>query len=121
MALDLSSWPGGCTRSKDETSKSDASPVRQAMDHGFFPLASVHYSCTIFGEIRSNGLKAYVHLYLAALNGDWKSTKAFLESNPQTVRARITRLSETALHIAAMAGFASASDRGIRKSSYTEF
>ena len=81
----------------------------------------MHYSGTIFGEIRSNGLKAYVHLYLAALNGDWKSTKAFLELNPQTVRARITRLSETALHIAAMVGFASASDRGIRKSRYTEF
>ena len=54
---------------KNETSKSDASPVRQAMDHGF-PLASVHYSGAISGEIRSNNLKAYVHLYLAALNGD---------------------------------------------------
>ena len=85
------------------------------MDHGF-PLASMHYSGAISGEIRSNGLKAYVHLYLAALNGDWKSAKAFLESNPQTVRTRITRLLETALHIAAMAGFASASDRGIRRS-----
>ena len=53
------------------------------------------------GEIRSNGLKAYVLLCLAALNGDWKSAKAFLESNPQAVRARITRRSETALHIAA--------------------
>lgn len=53
------------------------------------------------GEIRSNGLKTYVHLYLAALKGDWKSAKAFLDSNPQAVRARITRRSETALHIAA--------------------
>eukprot|EP00261_Vitis_vinifera_P038314 XP_019079557.1 PREDICTED: uncharacterized protein LOC100260982 isoform X4 [Vitis vinifera] len=100
VALDLSSWPGGSTHPKNETSKSDASPVRQAVDHSF-PLASVHYSGAISGEIRSNGLKAYVLLCLAALNGDWKSAKAFLESNPQAVRARITRRSETALHIAA--------------------
>ena len=49
VALDLSSWPGGSTHPKNETSKSDASPVRQAVDHSF-PLASVHYSGAISGK-----------------------------------------------------------------------
>lgn len=51
--------------------------------------------------MRSSGLCAYVTLYLAALKGDWETAKNFLNLYPQAVRARITRASETALHIAA--------------------
>ncbi|XP_059657221.1 ankyrin repeat-containing protein At5g02620-like isoform X1 [Cornus florida] len=66
-----------------------------------FPLATVAFSGAISGEVRANGLRAYVILFLAALKGDWQKAKDFLLSHPQAVSARITRGSETALHIAA--------------------
>ncbi|XP_052181109.1 ankyrin repeat-containing protein ITN1-like isoform X2 [Diospyros lotus] len=66
-----------------------------------FPLATVPYSGTISGEIRTCGLKSYVVLYLAALRGDWEIAREFLDSNPVALRARITRGLETALHVAA--------------------
>ncbi|CAN6684843.1 unnamed protein product [Malus baccata var. baccata] len=46
-------------------------------------------------------LVPYVQLHLAALNGDWIAANNFLVSNPEAVRAKITKGSETALHIAA--------------------
>ncbi|XP_050372667.1 uncharacterized protein LOC126790471 isoform X2 [Argentina anserina] len=46
-------------------------------------------------------LVPYVTLHLAALNGDWISARNFLQLKPEAVRAKITKGSETALHIAA--------------------
>ncbi|KAF8408608.1 hypothetical protein HHK36_004671 [Tetracentron sinense] len=46
-------------------------------------------------------LTEYVPLYRAALKGDWKMAKEFLNSHPGGVHAKITRGRETALHIAA--------------------
>ncbi|CAL5346555.1 unnamed protein product [Camellia sinensis] len=66
-----------------------------------FPLATVPYSGGISGEIKGSGRRTYVVLYLAALKGDWEMAEDFLEFNPLALRARITRNSETALHIAA--------------------
>ncbi|XP_057511605.1 ankyrin repeat-containing protein NPR4-like isoform X1 [Actinidia eriantha] len=66
-----------------------------------FQLGTMPYSGVISGEIRGTGLKTYVVLYLAALKGDWEIAKQFLNVNPQAACARITRGSETALHIAA--------------------
>lgn len=43
----------------------------------------------------------HVPLYLAALRGDWKTAKAYLQLHPHAVRATITMGSETVLHIAA--------------------
>ncbi|GFS44861.1 ankyrin repeat family protein [Actinidia rufa] len=66
-----------------------------------FQLGTMPYSGVFSGEIRDSGLRTYVFLYLAALKGDWEIAKEFLYLNPQAVRAKITRGSETALHIAA--------------------
>ncbi|GFS44995.1 hypothetical protein Acr_00g0093490 [Actinidia rufa] len=66
-----------------------------------FQLGTMPYSGVISGEIRGTGLRTYVVLYLAALKGDWEIAKEFLNVNPQAACARITRGSETALHIAA--------------------
>lgn len=46
--------------------------------------------------------KRYRPLYLAALKGDWESAERFLASDPNALTARITTLSQTALHIAAI-------------------
>ncbi|KAF8030334.1 hypothetical protein BT93_E2700 [Corymbia citriodora subsp. variegata] len=43
-------------------------------------------------------------LLIAAMRGDWKAGKEFLDGNPSAVRARITGNFETALHIAACRG-----------------
>ena len=48
-ALDLSLWPGGSVHLLNETNKSDANPIRQAVDHSF-PLAAVPYSGAISGK-----------------------------------------------------------------------
>ncbi|XP_059657242.1 uncharacterized protein LOC132303820 isoform X2 [Cornus florida] len=81
-------------------SAKDVKPSTQAAnDFASFPLATVTHSGAISGEMR--GLKAYVTLFLAALKGDWEKAKNFLDLCPQAMRARITRGSETALHIAA--------------------
>ncbi|XP_057510231.1 uncharacterized protein LOC130792705 [Actinidia eriantha] len=66
-----------------------------------FQLGTMPYSGVFSGEIRDSGLRTYVFLYLAALKGDWEIAQEFLYLNPQAVRAKITRGSETALHIAA--------------------
>lgn len=52
-------------------------------------------------ETKEKFFTAYVPLLLASLRGDWNVAREFLNFNPQAVRARITRNSETALHIAA--------------------
>ncbi|KAA8537203.1 hypothetical protein F0562_029665 [Nyssa sinensis] len=75
--------------------------TQEADGFASFPLATVPYSGAISGEIRASGLRTYVILYLAALKGDWEKAKEFLDSHPESLCARITRGSETALHIAA--------------------
>ncbi|KAK3007739.1 hypothetical protein RJ639_014048 [Escallonia herrerae] len=69
--------------------------------------ATVPCSDEISGERRGNGLRKYVDLYIAALKGDWAMAKEFLQAHPEALNARITRGSETALHIAAAARNAS--------------
>ncbi|VVA20295.1 PREDICTED: ankyrin [Prunus dulcis] len=51
--------------------------------------------------LTNTNLVPYVILHLAALSGDWDIARNFLQSKPQAVRAKITKGSETALHIAA--------------------
>lgn len=46
-------------------------------------------------------LVSLVTLHLAALNGDWVTARNFLQFKPEAVRAKLTKGSETALHIAA--------------------
>ncbi|KAK9268295.1 hypothetical protein L1049_010738 [Liquidambar formosana] len=88
--------------STNQTANNDAKlPTQLADNFASFPLAAVPYSGAMSGEIKGNGPKTYVDLYLAALKGDWETAKKFLDSYPQAVCARITRGSETALHIAA--------------------
>ncbi|CAI0392696.1 unnamed protein product [Linum tenue] len=53
------------------------------------------------GDKRFKGYPRHVPLYLAALKGDWKTAKAYLQWHPTSIRAYITRGLETALHIAA--------------------
>ncbi|KAK4396832.1 hypothetical protein Sango_1519800 [Sesamum angolense] len=49
-------------------------------------------------------LNCYLPLYKAALNGDWESARNFFEQDPDAVTAKITKVSETALHIAVGTG-----------------
>ncbi|CAN0911860.1 Ankyrin repeat-containing protein ITN1 [Linum grandiflorum] len=50
---------------------------------------------------RFKGHPRHVPLYLAALKGDWRTAKSYLQWHPTAIRAYITRGLETALHIAA--------------------
>ncbi|GMH23322.1 hypothetical protein Nepgr_025165 [Nepenthes gracilis] len=43
----------------------------------------------------------YLYFYQTALKGDWKSAEIFIWEDPEAVRARISILSMTALHVAA--------------------
>nr|GMC50082.1 protein ACCELERATED CELL DEATH 6-like [Ipomoea batatas] len=45
-------------------------------------------------------LNWYLPLYKAALRGDWDSAKNFFNQDPEAITAKITKVSETALHIA---------------------
>ncbi|KAL0374585.1 UNVERIFIED_CONTAM: hypothetical protein Sradi_3374200 [Sesamum radiatum] len=49
-------------------------------------------------------LNCYLPLYKAALNGDWESARNFFDQDPDAVTAKITKVSETALHIAVGTG-----------------
>ncbi|CAN1810306.1 Ankyrin repeat-containing protein ITN1 [Linum perenne] len=55
----------------------------------------------MIGDKRFKGHPRHVPLYLAALKGDWRTAKAYLQWHPTAIRAYITRGLETALHIAA--------------------
>ncbi|XP_040374452.1 uncharacterized protein LOC112197550 isoform X2 [Rosa chinensis] len=58
-------------------------------------------NATATPTIINTNLVPYVTLHLAALNGDWMTARNFLQLQPEAVRAKITKGSETALHIAA--------------------
>lgn len=45
-------------------------------------------------------LNFHLPLYKAAIRGDWDSARKIFESNPDAVTARISKISETVLHIA---------------------
>lgn len=49
-------------------------------------------------------LNYYQELYRAALKGNWKEAKSFLDRDPDAVKARISNLKMTALHVAACEG-----------------
>ncbi|PIN24768.1 hypothetical protein CDL12_02492 [Handroanthus impetiginosus] len=49
-------------------------------------------------------LNWYLPLYKAALKGDWESARSFFDQDPDAVTAKITKASETALHIAVGTG-----------------
>ncbi|KAM4098052.1 hypothetical protein ACJW30_07G047500 [Castanea mollissima] len=55
------------------------------------------------GERRKDYLSQCVPIYQAAIKGEWKAAKVFIDQDPCLVRAAITRRRETALHIAAAA------------------
>lgn len=46
----------------------------------------------------------YLPLYKAAVRSDWEVARKFLDKDPEALSAKITRASETALHIAVGAG-----------------
>jgi ankyrin repeat protein len=50
----------------------------------------------------NNNPAYYQPLHLAILNGDWESTKAFLDNDPSALTVKITMLGQNALHVAAM-------------------
>ncbi|XP_062027686.1 ankyrin repeat-containing protein NPR4-like isoform X1 [Rosa rugosa] len=62
---------------------------------------NVANSSNIISSVINSDLVPHVPLHLAALKGDWNTAKSILQSKPGAVRARITKGSETALHIAA--------------------
>ncbi|PIN11229.1 hypothetical protein CDL12_16173 [Handroanthus impetiginosus] len=49
-------------------------------------------------------LNWYLPLYKAALKGDWESARNFFDQDPDAVTAKITKASETALHVAVGTG-----------------
>ncbi|BBH08215.1 Ankyrin repeat family protein [Prunus dulcis] len=55
-------------------------------------------------DIELLNLNYYQELYRAALKGNWKEAKSFLDRDPDAVKARISNLKMTALHVAACEG-----------------
>ncbi|XP_021804961.1 uncharacterized protein LOC110749210 isoform X3 [Prunus avium] len=55
-------------------------------------------------DIEQLNLNYYQELYRAALKGNWKEAKSFLDRDPDAVKARISNLKMTALHVAACEG-----------------
>ena len=51
-----------------------------------------------------DGVEIYLSLYRALQLGKWYDAKAFIESHPQAISAKITAKDKTALHVAAEAG-----------------
>ncbi|XP_073043922.1 uncharacterized protein [Primulina eburnea] len=49
---------------------------------------------------RDKDLNFQLPLYKAAIRGDWESARNFFDSDPDAVTARISKISETVLHIA---------------------
>ncbi|KAK7305200.1 hypothetical protein VNO77_43101 [Canavalia gladiata] len=48
---------------------------------------------------------SYYHpLHIAILKGDWKSTKAFLDNDPNAMTSKVTIVGRNALHVAAVGG-----------------
>ncbi|AET00367.1 putative ankyrin repeat-containing domain, PGG domain-containing protein [Medicago truncatula] len=67
------------------------------------PLMSFdHVQASVTEFARGFNHSYYQPLHLAILNGDWESTKAFLDNDPSTLTAKITILGRTALHVAAV-------------------
>ncbi|KAK3040678.1 hypothetical protein RJ639_028374 [Escallonia herrerae] len=94
--------------SMSQCTEGDANLTARQVD-AFTNLSPATVPCSgeISGERRGNSLRKYVDLYIAALKGDWAMAKEFLQAHPEALNARITRGSETALHIAAAARNAS--------------
>ncbi|KAK9705409.1 hypothetical protein RND81_07G054600 [Saponaria officinalis] len=53
---------------------------------------------------KSTELISYLPLYKAALEGQWKEARTFIDENPEAFTTKITIASETALHIAVGTG-----------------
>ncbi|KAL9242062.1 hypothetical protein vseg_016102 [Gypsophila vaccaria] len=53
---------------------------------------------------KSTELISYLPLYKAALRGQWKEARTFMDENPEAFTTKITIASETALHIAVGTG-----------------
>lgn len=61
---------------------------------------------SMLGEMKESkkDLNWYLPLYKAALDGDWPSARKFFDQDPDAVTAKITKVSETALHVAVGSG-----------------
>ncbi|KAI3965210.1 hypothetical protein MKW92_042948 [Papaver armeniacum] len=59
---------------------------------------------TTCNESSSWDFKKYMSLYKAARKGDWLLAKKLFQDDPNSVTAKITNLSEMAIHVAATAG-----------------
>ncbi|CAI0401798.1 unnamed protein product [Linum tenue] len=119
--LEPSSSPFSGVRRSLDIQLPRASPARTSGDRkvaGFHPVLTLQasnensaldmnaptdmkYEGAKLGEKRFKGHQRHVPLYLAALKGDWRTAKAYLQWHPTAIRAYITRGLETALHIAA--------------------
>ncbi|XP_010242786.1 PREDICTED: uncharacterized protein LOC104587045 [Nelumbo nucifera] len=58
----------------------------------------------VLGDDGGEGLSKYRILYDAALNGDWKMAKWFIDKHSEALAAGLDKWSNTALHIAALYG-----------------
>ncbi|KAJ0041318.1 hypothetical protein Pint_27198 [Pistacia integerrima] len=67
-----------------------------------------------------NNTFQYEALYKAVSKGDWVTTKHFLDSNPQAVRAKITLTGDTALHVAVLTGHGKLVEELVRLMSDTD-
>ncbi|XP_021294847.1 ankyrin repeat-containing protein At5g02620-like isoform X2 [Herrania umbratica] len=67
------------------------------------PASTLPSSVPTIGNVNGNStrLTLYIPLYQAALKGDWRKAKEFLNMHPGAANVRITKGWETALHIAA--------------------
>ncbi|KAF7146984.1 hypothetical protein RHSIM_Rhsim03G0102500 [Rhododendron simsii] len=57
-----------------------------------------------YDEERENTIARYLPLHIAVVKGDWDEATRIIQQDPAAVRAAITELSETALHVAIQTG-----------------
>ncbi|XP_073277843.1 uncharacterized protein [Primulina huaijiensis] len=68
------------------------------------PPDNAHSSMPVEKKEHEKDLNWYLPLYRAAINGDWKSARKFFDQDPDAITAKITKVSETALHVAVGSG-----------------
>ncbi|XP_073033616.1 uncharacterized protein [Primulina eburnea] len=78
--------------------------VKSSTEVEMKPPDNAHSSMLVEKKEHEKDLNWYLPLYRAAINGDWKSARKFFDQDPDAITAKITKVSETALHVAVGSG-----------------
>ncbi|XP_075473778.1 uncharacterized protein LOC142504832 isoform X3 [Primulina tabacum] len=78
--------------------------VKSSTEVEIKPPDNAHGSMLVEKKEHEKDLNWYLPLYRAAINGDWESARKFFDQDPDAITAKITKVSETALHVAVGSG-----------------